>query len=180
MARPETTGRHRRGPSRLLLPATTMAGLALGLSFGVTRVMEGILSAQGGEAVDTARRGADGETTPQGAEGTPARRDYFRVILGRDIFATGLAPRGDLWTPPQRGFPIDDAQLIATVVAEDPLDSSALIALDSGEDQIVQVFGPGDILEDGGRITGIDQGRVTLQSQVGEVRHLVMGMRAEL
>ncbi len=43
MARPSESGRHRPGPPGFLLPAATMAGLALATSFGVTRALERIL-----------------------------------------------------------------------------------------------------------------------------------------
>mgnify|MGYP006863482588 FL=1 len=75
---------------------------------------------------------------------------------------------------------MSDAQLIATVVVEDPDASTALIATGRGEAMLVQIYGMGDLLQDEGRITRIDQGRVTLHSPVGEVQHLLLGMRAEL
>jgi hypothetical protein len=180
MARPRENGRRRLGPGRLLLPAATMAGLALALSFGVTHTMERILSAQGGEAVEPA--GMDAPT--RAAESPPpeplSKRAYERAILGRDIFATSKRPGPELWTPPVDTFPVEDAQLIATVVAEQRDDSSALIAIGHGAGHHVGVYSLGDLLLDQGRITRIDQGRVTLHSLNGQVQHLVMGMRVDL
>ena len=86
MARTETTGRHRPGPRRLLFPAATMAGLALVASFAATRVMDRVLSAQGGEAVEplAALEGMDThrEATPRPL----SRADYASAILGRNVF----------------------------------------------------------------------------------------------
>ena len=179
MARPENNGRQRHGPSRLLLPAATMAGLALALSFGVTHTMERILSAQGGEAVEPA--GVDPAVLAAGdapSEALPLRA-YERAIVERDIFdSRRVGPYEP--TPPTRGIPVEDAQLIATVVAEVRDDSSALIATGHGTGHHVGVYGLGDLLLDEGRITRIDQGRVTLHSKAGQERHLVMGLRVEL
>lgn len=179
MARTETTGRQRHGPRRLLLPAATMAGTALVLSFGVTRAMERILSAQGGEAAVPLVASADMDDTK--AERVPLdRRAYLDAIIGRDIFDSQARLRFEVWTPPVQGFPLSDTQLLATVVVEDHNASTALIATGSGDDTLVQVYGLGDALLGEGRITRIDQGRVTVHSHKGQVQHLQLGSKTGL
>jgi len=180
MDRTQTTGRQPHGTRRLLLPAATMAGLALAASFGVTKAMEGILLAQGGEAVEPLAEGTNMHATADIPAETPPLRAFERTILGRNIFDSRRRTGPGSPVPPILDVAIDGAQLIATVVTEDHQASTALIALGSGEQQFVDVYGLGDRLLEEGRITHIDQGRVTLLSPVGEVQHLRMGMRAEL
>ncbi len=179
MAQPVTTGRQRHGPSRLLLPAATMAGLALALSFGATAAMERILSAQGGEAVEHLAAGdRDAPDEPRARVLLPLA-DYQQAILGRDIFATHGGSGGG-GTPHELGPMVEGAELIATVVAEDRGASSALIATAHGDQQVVQVYGPGDALAGQGTIARIDQGRVTVHDVDGEALSLLLGVRAEL
>jgi hypothetical protein len=173
------SGRHRQGPPGFLLPAATMAGLALAASFGVTRVMERFLAAQGGEAAGPAATVAAGPAA--GAEREPLPRgSYEQAILGRNIFDSTSRPGPSVHTPPGDFFPLGDAQLIATVVTEDRLGSTALIALGQGVEQRVAVYSLGDQLEEGSRIDRIDQGRVILEAPDGRLQRLLLGTRAEL
>jgi type V secretory pathway adhesin AidA len=171
MARPESTGR-RPGPSRLLLPAAAMAGVSLILSFGVTRVMERILAAQGGEAVATDER-PDRTSAAEAAGQALPLQSYQRAILERDIFASRHHDQPS--SPPPRAYDPEAAKLIATVVTNEQAHSSALISLGAGEQQLVRVYVAGDRLAGDATITGIDQGRVTLHSGGGQVQHLELG-----
>jgi hypothetical protein len=126
--------------------------------------------------------GANTETAA--AEGAPpdplTLRAYQDAIIGRNIFDSVGRTRGLVLTPPELTFPLEEARLIATVVAEDRDASTALIATGRGDHHHVAVYGLGDLLLDEGRITRIDQGRVTLHSLSGQAQQLVLGMRAEL
>jgi hypothetical protein len=180
MDRPQLTGRRPLGPSRLLLPAATMAGLALVLSFGATRVLEGILSAPGGEAGGSASPVEDRGDGDGVASAPIPLASYRTAILERDIFDLGAGPGRAIPAGGPPGDPSGDTVLIATVVTADRVGSSAMIATGRGEGQRAAVYGLGAPLGEGLQITAIDQGRVTVGSERGEERQLLLGVRAEL
>jgi general secretion pathway protein C len=153
----------------VLLALGTSAGLArvVGLPDGASLTDLGVLSSEG-----------PGESTVRGRSPTRKRtgskRSFVEPIVKRNIFdpdAVGVEPEpGDPTADQQTDLAV---RLLATVVVTPEIRSSALIAEDK-RDGATQGYGIGDSLLGEGEIIKIEQKRVVIKRNNGDVEYLAM------
>jgi general secretion pathway protein C len=150
--------------------------LALGTNAGLVRVVGlppgaavsdlGVLAADGRADLPHSR-------TPT-RKRTPSKRTFVRPIVKRNIFdpdAVGAeVDEGDSTADKQTDLAV---KLLATVVAEPSRYSSALIAEDKRDGQTMG-YGIGDSLLGEGEIIKIEQQRVVIRRNNGDIEYLAM------
>ncbi len=153
----------------VLLALGTSAGLArvVGLPEGAGLADLGVLSAEG-----VSDASARGRTPPR--KRTASKRSLVEPIVKRNIFdpdAVGQeVAEGDPTADRQTDLAV---RLLATVVVDPEIRSSALIAEDK-RDGDTQGYGIGDILLGEGEIIKIEQKRVVIKRNNGDVEYLAM------
>lgn len=156
----------------VLLALGTNLGLAriVGLPDGAQLADLGVLSVEGRPGDDGGARAARGPTRKR----TGSQRSFVDPIVKRNIFdpdAVGqVIDEGDPEADQQTDLAV---KLLATVVAEPEHYSSALIAEDK-RDGDTAGYGIGDSLLGEGEIIRIEQKRVVIKRNNGDVEYLAM------
>jgi general secretion pathway protein C len=169
-------------PKNLLIGAAVLAAVSVAGAWGVNQIVAGFLALpDGAEVNETAVASAE---EPDDAERAPSRgattrtlskRSYIEPIVKRNIFdpdAVGVEP---VKTGPVGADRATDLDLIllATVVAVPDTFSSALIAEDKRGGEALG-YGIGDDLIGEGTILRIEQKRVIIKRNNGDIEYLAV------
>lgn len=166
-------------PARIAIVAAAMGSLGLAVSTLLMKVGEHYLAlpedAVAVEYVDAGAPAEPGEDAPVASSddpgmATPLARPTIRpraanvrnyeIIVRRNIFDSTAVYNPDALVPGGGDCRDSSVKLIATVVADIPEYSSALISVSGGKDSHAQGFVIGDEVAGEGRITSIDQKKV--------------------